>query len=171
MPITIRYATQDDATLIADLSRQTFYDTFAEENSKENMDKFMNEVFTREGLMAEVGAINNIFLLAYDNIEPVGYVRLRENNNPPELKSNNAIEIARIYASTPSIGKGVGKALMQKSIAIAVEKKVDWVWLGVWEKNQRAIEFYTKWGFEKFSTHVFMLGNDAQTDWLMKKSL
>lgn len=81
------------------------------------------------------------------------------------------IEIARIYATTNSIGKGVGKALMQESIKMATEKKKQVVWLGVWEKNQRAIEFYTRWGFEKFSTHIFMLGDDPQTDWLMKKEL
>jgi ribosomal protein S18 acetylase RimI-like enzyme len=72
---------------------------------------------------------------------------------------------------TNSIGKGIGKALMLKCIEIAREKKSDVLWLGVWENNQRAIDFYTKWGFEKFSTHIFMLGDDPQTDWLMKKEL
>ncbi len=176
MPLTIRFATKNDAALIADLSRQTFYETFAPQNTKEDMDKFMNEQFTQEKLMAEVGAPDNIFLLALEGTEPdnysvLGYARLRENNKPPELGDANTLEIARIYAATNSIGKGVGKLLMKKSLDIATELKKDTVWLGVWEHNQRAIDFYTKWGFEKFSTHVFMLGDDAQTDWLMKKSL
>ena len=76
--ISIREATKEDAGLIADLSRQTFYDTFAAENTAENMDKFMNETFTREKLMAEVGAGGNTFLLAYQGDEVLGYVRLRE---------------------------------------------------------------------------------------------
>ena len=131
----------------------------------------MNEQFTKDTLMKEVGAPANIFLLAYDGEEPVGYVRMRENNNPPELGNINAIEIARIYAATNSIGKGVGKALMQKCIEIAMEKKVAAIWLGVFQENHRAIDFYTKWGFEKFSTHIFMLGDDPQKDWLMIKNL
>jgi diamine N-acetyltransferase len=167
--ITIRFATTADAELIADISRQTFYETFAASNTKENMDMFMNDTFNKEALMKEVGMPGSIFFLAYDGDEPVGYVRMRQSADSPELV--NAIEIARIYATTNAIGKGVGKVLMQQCITIAIEKKKDIIWLGVWEYNQRAIDFYTKWGFEKFSTHVFMLGTDTQTDWLMKKSL
>jgi len=169
--ITIRIATIADAELIADMSRQTFYDFFAGKNTMENMDKFMNEQFTKEALMKEVGAERNIFLLAYDSGEPVGYVRLRENNIPPELGTDRAIEIARIYSVHTSIGKGVGKALIQKCIDIANEKKHHTLWLGVWEYNHRAIDFYIRWGFQKFSEHDFILGNDVQKDWLMKKIL
>jgi ribosomal protein S18 acetylase RimI-like enzyme len=169
--ITTRYATGNDAELIAEISRHTFYDSFATQNTRANMDKFMNEVFTKEALIKEVGEPGNIFLLAFDGDEPAGYVRLRHSGSPVELGRSNAIEIARIYAVTNSIGKGIGKALMLKCIEIAREKKSDVLWLGVWENNQRAIDFYTKWGFEKFSTHIFMLGDDPQTDWLMKKEL
>ncbi|MBN8675177.1 MAG: GNAT family N-acetyltransferase [Chitinophagales bacterium] len=169
--IEIRFATGDDAGLIADLSRQTFYETFAADNTKEDMDKFMNEQFTKEALMEEVRAPGNIFLLAFDAGIPVGYVRMRENNIPPELDDKNALEIARIYATTNSTGKGVGRALMEKCIAVALELNKTTIWLGVWEKNERAIGFYTKWGFEKFADHDFVLGNDRQNDWLMKKKL
>lgn len=169
--IQIRFCTEADASLIADLSRQTFYETFASENTAADMEKFMTEQFSREALMKEVGAEGNIFFLAYDGETPVGYARMRESNNPPELGDKRTIEIARIYAATSCIGKGVGKALMQKCIDAAKEMNKEVVWLGVWQKNQRAIDFYTKWGFEKFSTHVFVLGNDPQTDWLMKKDL
>jgi diamine N-acetyltransferase len=167
----VRFATVVDAALIADMSRQTFYETFVADNAKEDMDKFMNEQFTHEALMKEVGAPGNIFLLAFDGETAVGYVRMRENNIPPELDDKNALEIARIYATTDSIGKGVGRALMEKCIAIALELNKTTVWLGVWEKNERAIQFYTKWGFEKFADHDFVLGNDRQNDWLMKKKL
>jgi diamine N-acetyltransferase len=170
-PVSIRYATAADRDLLADLSRQTFYEAFSSQNTKDNMDKFMNETFTKEALMKEVGGPGSIFILAYAEEEPVGYARMRENNNPPGLGTINAIEIARIYATTNSIGKGVGSALMQKCIDIAVEKKVDTIWLGVWQSNKRAVDFYTRWGFEKFDTHIFMLGDDPQKDWLMKKTL
>ncbi|WP_276502176.1 GNAT family N-acetyltransferase [Terrimonas pollutisoli] len=169
--ISIRFATGGDAELIADMSRQTFYDTFASQNTVEDMNKFLNEQFTREALIQEVNTKDNIFLLAYDQEEPVGYARLRENNNPPSLGSANAIELARIYATSNSIGKGVGKALMEKCIGLAERGKKDFIWLGVWEKNQRAIDFYIRWGFEKFADHDFVLGNDVQKDWLMKKKI
>jgi len=171
MEITIRYATQDDAELIADLSQQTFYDAFIAENSQEDMQKFLKEQFTKGRLMLEVGAHENIFLLAFIGDEVAGYVKLREGKQPKGLGTNNALEIARIYCTTACIGKGVGMAMMQKCIDIAKEKGKELVWLGVWEKNQRAIEFYNRWGFEKFGEQDFLLGNDLQNDWLMKKEL
>ena len=169
--VTVRIATLKDAELIADMSRQTFFESFAKENTIENMDKFMNEQFTKETIMKEVGAERNIFLLAYDGTEPVGYVRMRENNIPPELGTNQAIEVARIYAVQAAIGKGIGSTLIQKCIDIAREKNHHTIWLGVWEHNQRAIDFYTRWGFEKFADHDFILGNDVQKDWLMKRKV
>lgn len=169
--IRIVEATKKDAALIADMSRKTFYDSFAADNTQEDMDKFLNEQFTREKLIEEVGAPGNIFLLAYDGDEAVGYARMRETPNPVLPDGGPAIEIARIYAVQKSIGKGVGSALMQQCIEKAKELKVRLIWLGVWEKNYKAIAFYSKWGFEQFGEHLFMLGNDPQTDWLMKKTL
>lgn len=169
--VTIRIATPADAAVIADLSRQTFYDAFAADNTPENMDKFMNEQFTREKLIAEVSDPASIFLLAAIDDEVVGYARLRESSNPPELGDLPSIEIARIYAVTTTIGKGVGSTLMQRCLIIAQEKQRSVIWLGVWEHNKRAIDFYTKWGFQKFSEHIFVVGDDPQTDWMMKKEL
>lgn len=167
--ITIRLATEKDADLIADISRRTFYDTFAPWNSRENMDLFMNKQFTRERLLAEVGEPGSIFLLAYMANEPAGYVRMREGPGPVALGNIPAMEIARIYAEQHTIGKGVGSRLMQECIQITREKGKLAVWLGVWEQNQQAIDFYHKWGFKKFGDHTFILGNEVQTDWLMKK--
>lgn len=169
--VYIRTATKEDAGLIADLSRKTFYETFAPLNTKEDMEIFMKERFSKKILMAEVGAPNNIFLIAYIDGKIAGYARLREDNNPPPLQGLPTMEIARIYADTAFIGKGIGKALMQKAIDIATAKEKKLVWLGVWEKNQRAIDFYIRWGFDKFSDHEFILGNDVQNDWLMKRNL
>lgn len=171
MCVTIRYATIDDAKLIADISHHTFFETFAADNTRENMDKFLNEQFTKGKLMMEVGAVENKFLLAFDNEQVAGYVKLRDSRVPAELGSDKAIEIARIYAMPNMIGKGVGKELMKSCIDIAKEKGKEFVWLGVWEKNFRAIEFYTKWGFEKFGDTDFLLGDEVQRDWLMRKKV
>jgi ribosomal protein S18 acetylase RimI-like enzyme len=171
MDVVIRYATKEDAVLVADLSRQTFYDTFKNDNTEEDMTIFLNQQFTRGRLMLEVGSRENIFLLAYIEDEGAGYVKLREGKQPKELVKRSALEIARLYCTAAFIGKGIGKVLMQKTIAIAKEKSKEVVWLGVWEKNRRAIDFYASWGFEKFGEQDFLLGKDLQNDWLMKKEL
>jgi diamine N-acetyltransferase len=169
--VNIRFATAADAELIAETSRQAFFDTFASFNTKENMDKFLSRQFTKESLIKEVGVEGNIFLLAYIENELAGYALMRETRNPVELGNKSSIEIIRFYATKNSIGKGIGKALMQKCVDIAVEKNKEILWLCVWSENQRAIDFYTKKGFEKFSDHVFILGDDIQNDWKMKKIL
>lgn len=169
--VTIRLATEADAELIADLSRQTFYESFAEHNTKEDMDKFMNQQFTKEKLINEVNQPWQLFFLAYINNEPVGYVKLRDGTVPVQLDIRSSLEIARIYAVRSKIGKGIGKKLMQTCHEIAKQKGKKTLWLGVWKQNQRAIDFYTAWGFEIFGEQEFILGNDVQTDWLMKKNL
>lgn len=171
MNLTIRPAAAADAALIADLSRQTFYDTFAPDNTAEDMELFLAKQFTRESLMMETGLQENTFLLACDNNEVVGYVKLREGKKPLGIDGGRALEIARLYATKESIGKGIGKALMQTCIAVAEERGKTLIWLCVWEKNERAISFYKKWGFEKFGECTFYLGNDVQQDWMMKRTV
>ncbi len=169
--MTVRIATKEDASLIADISRETFQETFASSNTKEDMDKFMNEQFTRKMLMKESETPGNTFLLAYLDGELAGYARLRENNIPPGLPNNNAIEISRIYARSSFIGKGVGALLMDHCLEAARQRGKEIAWLGVWQKNERAIRFYQNWGFITFAEHDFILGNDVQKDWLMMKKL
>ena len=151
------------------MSRITFYEAFSKDNTKEDMDFFLNEQFTTAALKKEVEEGDGIFMLAYVNNESAGYARMRHKNNENILAEENAIEIARIYALSSAIGKGVGSALMQKCIDVAADQNKEVIWLGVWEKNERAIDFYTRWGFEKFSEHSFLLCSDLQTDWLMKR--
>jgi ribosomal protein S18 acetylase RimI-like enzyme len=169
--VQIRQATVEDAAMIADMSRRTFYDSFAAQNTPEDIAQYMETQFTRESLMAEVGQPGNIFLLAYLDDAPVGYMRLLEHEAPPEMGQGPAIEIVRLYAEQSAIGKGVGSTLMRSAIDLGTEKGKEWIWLGVWEHNHRAIAFYTKWGFEKFGHHPFILGSDKQTDWWMRKKL
>ena len=171
MNLFIREATRDDAALIADISHQTFYDTFAADNTTADMDKFLSEQFTKGKLMLEVGFPENTFLLAYLDNEVAGYVKLRDGKLPKNLVGRSALEIARLYVVKDFIGKGLGAALMKASLETARTKQKQWLWLGVWERNQRAIDFYLRWGFEKFGECDFLLGDDWQLDWLMKKQL
>ena len=169
--ILIRLATESDAELIADLSRKTFYDSYGEFNTRENIDKFMNEQFSKEKLMDEVRQPWHIFFLAFVNNEAVGYVKLREGSEPPRISGQSCLEIARIYSVHHMIGKGVGKKLMQTCIETVRQKGKKCLWLGVWKKNHRAIDFYSKWGFKIVGEQEFLLGDDLQTDWLMMKKV
>jgi diamine N-acetyltransferase len=171
--VIIRTATVSDAELIANISRKTFYETFAPLNTKANMDKFMNEQFTHKALMKQVSEKEKIFFLAFGDGQPAGYAAMSEEDNkdPQIQKLEKPIELARIYVLAAALGKGIGKALMNHCIETALSKKKKTLWLGVWEKNKKAIDFYSNRGFEKFGLHTFLLGDDAQTDWLMKKEL
>jgi GNAT superfamily N-acetyltransferase len=169
--IQVKIAGAEDAALVAGLSRRTFYETFAPHNTEENMRIFLEEQLPPERQMAEVGAPGRIFLLAYIDDEPAGYASMREAEPPKGLDDQKAMEIVQLYSEQKMIGKGVGAALMKACLDQARQRGKDWVWLGVWEHNQRAIAFYRKWGFEPFGEHVFLVGLDAQTDWWMKKKL
>ena len=169
--ISIRLATSKDAEIIADLSRQTFYETFALQNTTSDMEKFLNEQFTREKLIAEVSEPWLIFFLAFMDDEAVGYVKLKDGIVPSELIGQSCMEIARIYSVQNMIGKGVGKKLMQASLNVAEQRKKQTLWLAVWKDNQRAIDFYERWGFKIFGEQDFLLGDDLQKDWLMKKAI
>lgn len=165
--IHLKTATPADATLIAGISRETFVDTFAAFNTKEDMDKFLAEQFSKEKLIAEVHDPANLFLIAYNDLQPAGYMFLKDEMHP-HIPNENAVEISRLYVRSAFIGKGVGKMLMQAAVSHALAENKTFIWLGVWEHNKRAIGFYESFGFEKFSEHDFILGNDVQRDWLMR---
>jgi GNAT superfamily N-acetyltransferase len=171
MNVTIREAGVADAVLIADLSRQTFDETFAAQNTKADMNMFLAEQFTRGRLILEVGKPHLYFFLAYVANEVAGYLKLSDKTPPAVISCTNALEIARIYVVQSYVGKGVGKALIEKSIEIAGNLGKKTLYLGVWEKNKKAIDFYTAWGFTKCGEQDFLLGEDLQKDWLMEKIL
>ncbi|HEX8334916.1 MAG TPA: GNAT family N-acetyltransferase [Segetibacter sp.] len=169
--ITIRQANKDDVSLIANLSWQTFFDTYAKHNTREDMEVFMEKNFSKEVVGKELEDDKTMFFLAYVKKDVVGYVKLSESENPKDLSKENTMEIARFYAVKSKIGSGVGAELMNHCIEVAKTKSKSILWLCVWSQNQRAIQFYRKFGFEKFGDFTFMLGKDAQDDWLMKLDL
>lgn len=168
---SVRAATLEDVSLLVNLGAKTFQDTFAVHNTQENMRLYMEKTFTDEQITKEVSDPATIFLIAYDGSTPVGYAKMKMGEIPAHLNSTRAIEIERIYSAQEYIGKKAGKCLMEACLSVARERDYETIWLGVWERNPRAIAFYEKWGFEKFGSHPFLLGTDLQTDLLMKKNL
>jgi diamine N-acetyltransferase len=167
----IRYGNISDATMLSKLGAKTFYDTFAKENTPENINLYIRKSFSTEIQLNELSRHDIIFLIAELEDEPVGYAKLKMNSNDESVKGTKVTEIERIYASQEYIGKGIGKELMKACINEARQRGCDSIWLGVWEKNQRAIEFYKKWGFRKVGTHIFKVGEDPQNDFVMELEL
>ena len=153
------------------IGRQTFSETFTESNSTENMAKYLEEAYSYEKLNAELNDPNSIFYFAMMDQNVTGYLKLNFGASQTELKDNDALEIERIYVLKAFHGKKIGQLLFDKAIEIAKAKHVAYVWLGVWEENKRALQFYTKNGFVEFDQHVFVLGDEAQTDIMMKLAL
>jgi ribosomal protein S18 acetylase RimI-like enzyme len=153
------------------IGKQTFLETFSEGNSEENMKKYLEEGFSQEKLLSELKDPNAEFYFAASEGYIIGYLKLNFGNSQTELKDNSALEIERIYVLKAFHGKNVGQLLYKKAIEIAHQKKVSYVWLGVWEENPRAISFYKKNGFVEFDKHIFKLGDDLQTDIMMKLML
>jgi len=157
-----------DLEQLQEIARKTFFETFSELNSEENMTKYLAEGFSNEKLSTELRNKNSSFYFAKIGDEIIGYLKLNIGSAQNEMSDQNSLEIERIYVLKEFHGKKVGQLLYNQAIQIAKEKGVSFVWLGVWEENKRAIHFYEKNGFTAFDKHIFLLGEDAQTDILMK---
>jgi ribosomal protein S18 acetylase RimI-like enzyme len=166
----VRYAGHSDNVLLAELGARTFADTFASENTPEDMKAYLADTFSPEKQAQELADPASIFLVMEWRGAPVGYARLK-HGEAPSIVGERAVEIVRIYADRDWVGKGVGGQLMQACLREAERRNCDVVWLGVWERNTRAIRFYQKWGFERVGTQFFRLGNDLQTDWVMARQV
>ena len=169
--ILIKKVTLNEIDQLQKIGRQTFYETFSSGNSEENMTKYLDEGFSLKKLTAELSDNNAEFYFAILDDSVIGYLKLNFGQSQTELQDDKALEIERIYVLKDFHGKSVGQILYDKAIHIARQKNADYVWLGVWEENPRAINFYKKNGFIEFDKHVFKLGNDEQTDIMMKLKL
>jgi ribosomal protein S18 acetylase RimI-like enzyme len=169
--IEIRIATKNDVTELQEISRKTFTETFAVQNSEENMTKYLSEHLSLNKLAEELSNEHSIFYFATLHNSIIGYAKLNFGKAQTELQDSSGLELERIYVLREYFGKKVGQALFEKAMHVAAENKLHYIWLGVWEQNQRGISFYKKNGFVEFDKHIFRLGDDEQTDIMMKKFL
>lgn len=168
MEISIRKITINDIKELQKIGRHTFAETFSSSNSEENMEKYLKSGFSTEKLTSELVDPNTEFYLAKYGEQTIGYLKINVGPSQTEIKDKNTLEIERIYVLKAYHGKKVGQKLYEKAIDLAKKKNVKYVWLGVWEQNPRAIRFYEKNGFRAFDKHIFKLGDDEQTDIMMK---
>ena len=153
---------------LQEIGRKTFYDTFFESDSEESMNAYLASSFSSEKLTAELENPNSEFYFATQNEVVIGYLKVNFGTAQTELQDTNSVEIERIYVLQDYHGKQVGQLLFEKAMAIAKSNYCDYIWLGVWEENHRALQFYTKNGFVAFDKHIFVLGEEEQTDIMMK---
>jgi GNAT superfamily N-acetyltransferase len=168
---TIRPATLSDAMILAELGAQTFAETFAADNKPEDMTAYVATSFSREQQSTELANPLSTFLIAEIDGIAVGYAMLRGGEAPNGISGENPIELVRFYVSQEWHGRGVGKALMQACLDESRRQDYRTLWLGVWEHNARAREFYRGWNFLDVGGHIFQLGSDLQNDILMKRTI
>ncbi len=158
--ITIQRVEITEAEVLRTLGESTFRETFEAQNSKENLDTYLAKSFSLANVEAQLKAPHSEFYFATLHKETVGYLKLNT--------SDKGLEIERIYVIGSAQGQGIGKALFQFSLNLAKSRKSTWLWLGVWQENVKAVEFYKRQGMEVFDTRQFQLGSELQDDFLMR---
>jgi Acetyltransferases len=164
----IKECSLGDIEKIKYISEKTFYETFSNENTKEDMENYLKENFSYGQVESEIKNNGSRFYIVQNNEEVVAYMKINFDKAQTEIGHDNTLEVQRIYVLQEYKSKSIGKMLMKKAIEIGKNNNLNYIWLGVWEQNINAIKFYEKQGFEKFDTHIFKLGEDEQTDNLMK---
>jgi len=157
----IRRAIPDDAARLAELAARTFHDTFAAHNRPEDMEAYMSTAYGVEVQRAEIADPARITLVVEEGEALIAYAQLRIHI--PE------IEIGRFYVDNAWHGRGIAQSLMSVVLELARNLGATRLWLGVWERNARAIAFYEKCGFVDCGSQPFLLGSDLQTDRVMER--
>jgi ribosomal protein S18 acetylase RimI-like enzyme len=176
MTMHVRPATVADASRLSRLGATTFRETFEGENSPEDMARYLAESFTPEQQAAEISDPASMVLVAEQHAasgtaELVGYAHLVAGPAPAAVRGPAPLEVKRLYVARAWHGRRVAQALMDAALDAARARGARTLWLGVWERNPRAVAFYAKYGFVRVGEHTFTLGADAQTDWLLARSL
>ena len=160
----IRYATRSDASALSQLGARTFRATYVDTNETHLLESYIADHYSTAIQRAELQDDRLVYLVAEMDAQLVGFALLRTDQAHPDVNGAHPIRLARIYVDTPHLGSGLGSALMQRCITECQTRGHDVLWLGVWEKNAKAIAFYERWGFDRVGAEVFDFGGDNQRD-------
>jgi ribosomal protein S18 acetylase RimI-like enzyme len=167
----VRRASAEDAELLAELGARTFDETFAEDNSPEDMAAYVADSFNVGRLTAELNDPLSVFFIAEVDGSAAGYAKIRAGEAEGGVEGERPVELVRLYVLQEWLGRGVGQALMRRCIDEAREMGFQTIWLGVWERNGRAQAFYRKWDFHEVGEHIFHLGSEPQRDIVMQRAV
>ncbi len=171
----VRKATPADALPLARLAERTFRDAFGAMNTPEDMDHHCRASYGEALQAAEIADPARLTLLACEAEQTAGgaviagYAQLRWGPAPACVQARAPGEVQRIYVDARWHGRGVAQALMAACLRELQARGADVAWLGVWERNPRAIAFYRKLGFVERGEHVFQVGSDPQRDVVMAR--
>ena len=171
MAVTIRTATAADAAVVADLARRTFYDTFAATNNPTDMALYLQGAYGVDQQTLELESRDIATLIVEEGGAAIAYAQVRGDHVPECVTGANPVELWRFYVDSPWHGRGVAQALMDRVRVEARRRGAKTLWLGVWERNDRARAFYAKCGFTDAGEHIFLFGTDPQTDRVMVQTL
>ena len=169
--IALRLGEARDAAALAELGARTFSDTFLADNDPDDITAFLADTFSPEKQASELADPATSYVVAELDGALVGYAMLHRGPAPECVAARSPIEIARLYVARAQLGRGAGEALMARCVEDARNAGHDMIWLGVWERNARAIRFYERWGFRHVGQHVFVVGKDPQNDLLYARPL
>lgn len=169
--MTIRFATLDDAAVVAEFARSTFFDTFASSNNPDDMALHLSQAYGPDQQSREIADPSMTTLLVEDDGQAVAYAQVRNDHVPDCVTGPAPIELWRFYVRRDRHGRGVAQALMERVKLEARNRGARTMWLGVWERNDRARAFYKKCGFTDAGDHIFLFGTDPQTDLIMTAPL
>jgi len=169
--IKIEIVTLEKIEILQKLCIQTFTETFGFDNTKEQLEEYFNKSYNLSVLKSDIESKESDTYFILLNNKEVGYLKVNWGKEQTEKKLESGFEIQRIYILKEYQSRGLGKKLFEFSLEKAKESNCEWVWLGVWEKNYKAQNFYKKYGFEKFSEHIFSVGDKKDCDWLLRKKL
>ena len=171
MNISIRLCQNSDLEALRNLAYETYDDAFRSMNTPETMQAYLAEAFDLQKMKQELANPNNRFYFLHADGCLAGFTKLNTAPGQTDINDSSSLEIERIYVKTGFKRKGLGKVLIEHAQKIALNLGKQYVWLGVWEKNESGILFYQKMGFVEFSRHTFRMGDELQSDWVMKKEL
>lgn len=169
--ITFKQCLLEDLATLQNISRKTFKDAFATMNTEANMNAYLQTAFDQEKLENELLNASSSFYFIYLDGELAGYLKLNVDDAQTDIHDPKALEVQRIFVLKNFQGMGIGSRLMDKAIEIAHKHNKSFIWLGVWDRNEAALQFYRKKGFYQIGEHVFVVGDDPQTDLIMRKDL
>jgi len=169
--LTIRRGTLGDAGLLSELGARTFSETFAADNTPEDLAAYIITSFNVAQQTAELEDPVSTFLIAEVDGRATGYAMLHDGELEKGVEGANPVELVRLYVSRDWLGRGIGEQLMRACLDEARQAGHQTIWLGVWERNGRAQAFYRKWNFRTVGEHMFQLGSDLQRDLVMERTL
>lgn len=171
MKLTFKLCDKQDLMELKSISRSTYFHSFIAQNTPENMKMYLDAAFSKETLSTEINNKESEFYFVYMMNVIVGYFKINWGAAQKDIGDPAASEIERIYVLKEFQRKKLGQQMLAKAMKISRDKGLKYIWVGVWEKNIKAIRFYERNSFEQFGEHDFMLGKERQTDLLMKRDL